>query len=264
MTGTGENGRGGDGGRTGDCGDVLAVDFDGVVADALKECALVTWLGGRGLDPSLSGAEQLERVPDEFVERFRRVRDYARLLDHFVVAHLPGAGAVDSQAAFDALFSGLDAAFVRGFTTAAGAAREWLRTGEPDFWLDLHTLYPGMAGLLRRCGGRVVVVTAKDEGSVRAILARHGVEHTVREVFGECRHKAGAVLDVSARWGVPVERITFIDDNLANVREVARTGARARWALWGYATPEHRAEADRHAVPALHLSEVRHLAPVTV
>ncbi len=245
-------------------GGVLAVDFDGVVADALQECALVTWLGGRGTDTSVPGAEQLKRVPDEFVERFRHIRDYARLLDHFVVAHLPGAGTVDSQAAFDALFAGLEPEYVRTFTTAATAARERLRTGEPDFWLGLHTLYPGMADLLRRHSGRVVVVTAKDEDSVRAILARHGLGHTVREVFGECRDKTAAVLDVSARWGVPVGNITFIDDNLANVRRVAATGARARWALWGYATPEHRAEADRYAVPVLHLSEVRHLAPAAV
>ncbi|GGL80473.1 hypothetical protein GCM10010129_25110 [Streptomyces fumigatiscleroticus] len=245
-------------------GDVLAVDFDGVVADALQECALVTWLGGRGPHASVPGAEQLQRLPEEFVQRFRHIRNYARVLDHFVVAHLPGADAVDSQTAFDTLFSGLEPEYVRAFAEAAGAARERLRTGEPDFWLGLHTLYPGMADLLRRFSGRVVVVTAKDEDSVRAILARHGLGHTVREVFGECGDKAGAVLDVSARWDVPVGNITFIDDNLANVRKVAETGARARWALWGYATPEHRAEADRCAVPALHLSEVCRLASAAV
>lgn len=241
--------------------DVLAIDFDGVVADALQECALVTWIGGRGPVPGLSGAEQLERVPDAFVERFRRIRNHARSLDHFVVAHEPAADTVDSQAAFDALFSGLEPEYVRTFTSAATAARERLRTGEPDFWLGLHTLYPGMAGLLRRHNGRVVVVTAKDEASVRAILARHGLEHTVREVLGECGDKAAAILGVSARWGVPAGDITFLDDNLTHVRRVAATGARARWALWGYATPEHRAEAERYAVPALHLSEVPHLAP---
>lgn len=247
-------------------GDVLAVDFDGVVADALQECALVTWLGvrGPGPDTSVPGAEQLRRVPGEFVERFRRIRDYSRLLDHFVVAHLPGAATVHSQAGFDALFRGLEPEYVRAFAEGATAAREWLRTSEPDFWLDLHTLYPGMADLLRRYSGRTVVVTAKDEGSVRAILARHGLEHTVREVFGECGRKAEAVLDVSERWGVPVETITFIDDNLTNVRGVAETGARARWARWGYATPEHRAEAERFAVPALDLTDVPRLAPAAV
>ncbi|MEV0601770.1 HAD family hydrolase [Streptomyces sp. NPDC050315] len=244
--------------------EVLAVDFDGVVADAPAECALVTWLGVRGLDTSVTGAEQLRRVPGDFVERFRHIRNYSRLLDHFMVAHLPTAAAVGSQAEFDALFSGLAPERVREFTHQAGAAREWLRTEEPDFWLDLHTLYPGMADLLRRYSGSVVVITAKDEGAVRAVLARQGLEDTVREVFGECGRKAEALLDVSARWAVPVEHITFIDDNLANVRRAIETGARARWARWGYATPEHRAEAERFAVTALDLSEVAHLAPVAV
>ncbi|MFC6066171.1 HAD family hydrolase [Streptomyces ochraceiscleroticus] len=242
----------------------LAIDFDGVIADGLEECALVTWLGVRGLDTSVPGAEQLKRVPGEFIERFRHIRNYSRLLEHFVVAHLPMAATVDSQAEFDVLLSGLEPEYVRDFTARATAAREWLRTSEPDFWLDLHTLYPGMADLLHRYSGSVVVVTAKDEGSVRAILVRHGLKHSVREVFGECGRKAEAVLDVSARWGVPVEHITFIDDNLTNVRKVAETGARARWALWGYGTPEHRAEAERFAVAALDLSEVVRLAPVAV
>ncbi|ARQ67546.1 HAD family hydrolase [Streptomyces marincola] len=245
---------------------VLALDFDGVIADALDECALVTLLGARPLDRSVPGREQIAsmraREGGAYLARFRHVRDYSRLLDHFVVAHLPEGGRVADQAAFDALFRTLPAGHVRDFTARATAAREWFRTREPAFWLDLHTLYPGVPELLRRHRGSVVVVTAKDEGSVRAILRRHGLEDTVREVFGECARKADAVRDVAGRWGVSPADVTFVDDNLANVRAVAATGADARWARWGYQTPEHRAEAERYAVPSLELADLAALAPV--
>jgi phosphoglycolate phosphatase-like HAD superfamily hydrolase len=242
--------------------ELLALDFDGVVCDALEECALVTWLGIHPLDPSLSGPDRLGAVPAEFIARFRTVRDYARLLDHFVVAHLPESAGIASQADFDRLFDALSPEYVRQFTDTATRAREWLRTREPEFWLDLHTLYPGIADLLRRYRGSVVVVTAKDADSVRAILARHGLDGTVAEVFGECSRKDETVREVSARWGVPLERVTFVDDNLTNAARVAATGARVRWAQWGYQTPEHRAEAERLALTPLHLADLASLTPV--
>ncbi|MER8042200.1 HAD family hydrolase [Streptomyces sp. NPDC094032] len=247
--------------RNGNHPAVLALDFDGVIADALEECALVTWLGIHPYDTSIPGPTQLAAVPPEFLERFRRIRDYSRLLDHFVVAHLPEAATVASQADFDRLYEALDPSYVRKFTQTATAARDRLRTQESDFWLDLHTLYPGIDALLRRFGGSVVVVTAKDADSVRAILGRHGLGDTVAEIFGETGAKAEAVQDVSTRWGVPLDRFTFIDDNLTNAVRVGATGAHSRWAQWGYQTPEHRAEAARLAVVPLELAEVASLTP---
>ncbi|GCD39559.1 MULTISPECIES: HAD family hydrolase [Streptomyces] len=232
---------------------MLALDFDGVICDALDECALVTWLGERPHDRTVAGPGQLERLPGTFTERFRKVRDYARLLDHFLVAHLTEAGSITSQADFDRLFSSLPRERVARFTTAASEAREWFRAVEPDFWLGLHTLYPGVPELLRHAGA-VVIVTAKDESSVRSILRRNGLEWTVAEVYGECAHKAAAVQDACARRGVPLDAVTFVDDNLPNVRNVAAVGVRARWAQWGYQTPEHRAEAALSGIEGLELA----------
>ncbi|MEO3976557.1 HAD family hydrolase [Streptomyces sp. CAU 1734] len=240
---------------------LIALDFDGVIADALEECALVTWFGVRDFDRTLGGARQLRGVPQEFIERFAGVRDYSRLLDHFVVAHLPSAGAVSSQRDFDRLFAELSSEFVRAFTEKATATREWLRTREPDFWLDLHTLHPGIGELLRRFDGAAVVVTAKDAESVRAILARHGLDGTVAEIIGECGHKAEAVREVAGRWEILPRDIVFIDDNLTNALRVAETGADSRWAQWGYQTPEHRAEAARRSPAPLRLDELASLAP---
>ncbi|MGW4161491.1 HAD family hydrolase [Streptomyces sp. NPDC004788] len=240
---------------------ILALDFDGVVCDALEECALVTWLGIHPYDPGMPGPDRLKAVPADFTDRFRSVRNYSRLLDHFVVAHHPESAGLTTQAGFDRLFEALDPGYVRRFTETATAARDRLRTTEPEFWLDLHTLYPGVDALLRRFAGSVVVVTAKDADSVRAILARHGLDGTVAEIFGETGAKAEAVQDVCARWGVPVERVTFIDDNLTNAVRVGATGARSRWAQWGYQIPEHRAEAARLGVVPLGLDEIGALVP---
>ncbi|WP_035304665.1 HAD family hydrolase [Actinokineospora inagensis] len=235
---------------------LLALDFDGVVCDALDECALVTWFGEHEHDRSIPGAEHLAALPDEFVARFRAVRDHSRLLDHFVLAHHRAVDAVVTQRDFDDLFAALDPAEVAEFTSRASAARAWLREHEPEFWLDLHRLYAGLPDALRRHAGSVAIITAKDSASVRAILDRHALGDTVSEVYGECGGKADAVRDLAARRGLAPSSVTFVDDNLANVRRVAETGARALWAQWGYQIPEHRAEAARVGVRPLELSAV--------
>jgi len=154
------------------------------------------------------------------------------------------------------IYSAIASATVRLFITVATAARERCRTEEATYWLDLHTLYPGVADLLERHAGAVAVVTAKDAESVWTILRRRGLEHTVAEVIGECSRKDEAVLDLCKRHGGTARGITFIDDNLTNVRQVAAIGAVTRWATWGYHTPADAAVAADLGVRPLALSEV--------
>jgi phosphoglycolate phosphatase-like HAD superfamily hydrolase len=238
---------------------MLILDFDGVICDALTECALVTWLGVHPPSPNTPVSAYAAAMPRGFVERFRTIRDYARTLDHFVTAHRPMAAYLTSQAAFDRLFASIADVFVAEFTAQAAAARARCREEEPEFWTGLHTLYPGVEDLLRRHAGKVCIVTAKDEDSAWRILRHHEVDDTVLEIVGESSRKADAVRALSERHGVDVADNTFIDDNLTNAVQVAATGARALWATWGYHTPEHEEQADRAGLPRLRLSDLADL-----
>ena len=234
----------------------LIVDFDGVVVDALDECALVTWLGLHPPAPSEPVSAAMTVMPTEFRRRFARVRDFSRTLHHFVVAHRAAAGHIASQAEFDNLYAAITPATVRDFVARASASRQRCREEEAPFWLDLHTLYPGVADLLERHAGSVAIVTAKDEESVWTILRRRGLEHTVVEVVGESSRKDEAVRALCQRFGLTPPQVTFIDDNLSNVCQVSGTGAGARWATWGYHTPEDRAAAGRSGVRPLDLADL--------
>lgn len=234
----------------------LIVDFDGVVVDALEECALVTWLGVHPPVASAPVSAYLPAIPPGFLRRFARVRDFSRTLDHFLVAHRPAADRIAAQAEFDRIFGVLTPATVRSFVAGAGAARQRCRTEEAPFWLDLHTLYPGIDALLERHAGAVAVITAKDAESVWTILRRRGLAHTVVEVIGECGRKDDALRDLCRRYGARPQDVTFVDDNLTNVSRVAATGARHAWATWGYHTPEDVATAARLGIPRISLAEV--------
>jgi phosphoglycolate phosphatase-like HAD superfamily hydrolase len=239
---------------------MLILDFDGVICDALTECALVTWLGVHPPAPSAPVSAYAAAMPRGFLDRFRTIRDYARTLDHFVTAHRPMAAYLTSQAAFDRLYRSIAGVFVADFTAQASAARARCRDEEPEYWTGLHTLYPGVDTLLRRHAGKVCIVTAKDEDSVWQILRHHKVDQTVLEIVGESSRKADAVRTLAARYAVAADECTFIDDNLTNAIQVAATGARTLWATWGYHTPEHEAEAQRVNLPRLRLPDLADLA----
>jgi phosphoglycolate phosphatase-like HAD superfamily hydrolase len=240
----------------------LVLDFDGVICDATRECALVTWLGVHPPDPSVPVSSYLGAMETEsgFVHRFRHIRGFARVLEHFLVAHDPAATCIRTGAQFDALFRAIPAGDVADFAQAASAARRRCRAEEPAFWLGLHTLYPGITQVLQDNAGAVAVVTAKDAASVRAVLERHGLAGTVAEITGECGSKPEAVRDLCARYGIAPQMVTFIDDNLSNVTSVAATGAAAYWATWGYHAPEDPAAAARAGVRPLELAGLPALA----
>lgn len=239
---------------------MLILDFDGVICDALTECALVTWLGAHPPSPAMPVSAYERAMPRGFVERFRKIRDYARTLEHFVTAHRPMAAHAATQAGFDRLYASIAQVYVRDFTAAANAARARCREEEPGYWAGLHGLYPGVGELLRRHAGKACIVTAKDERSVRQILRHHGVGGTVLDVIGESSRKAEAVRALAARHGIATEDATFVDDNVANVAQVAATGARALWATWGYHTPEHEEQAARGGLARLRLPDLPGLA----
>ena len=238
----------------------IILDFDGVVCDGTEECALITWLGVHPPSPRTPISSHLIAIPRGFLERFRKIRAYSRVLDHFIVAHRPIAAHIQTRSRFDTVFRCIAADYVRDFVKTATAARTRCRNEEASFWLDLHTLYPGIAELLQDRSGDVIVVTAKDEDSVRTILNRHGIEHTVAEVIGECSQKDQAVRELCARHGISPNTVTFVDDNLTNVLRVATTGANTYWAMWGFHTAEDLAEAERVAVARLRLDDLPTLA----
>lgn len=239
----------------------LVLDFDGVVCDALSECALVTWLGVHPPHPASAVSSHAGAMPRGFTQRFRVVRNYARTLEHFLVAHRPGAAHIRTRARFEMIFACLAPSFTAAFSSAATSARRRCRTEEPRYWLDLHVFYPGITDLLREHAGAIAVVTAKDEPSVRAILTRHGLGHTVGDVIGECRDKAGAVRAICRRHDTDPRSVLFLDDNVGNVRQVAQSGADARWAAWGYHTREDVDDLARLRIPRVELADLPTLIP---
>ena len=121
---------------------------------------------------------------------------------------------------------------------------------DPAGWLAELAPYPGLCALLRRRAGdvRLAIATAKDRGSVRRLLAAYGIAELFPDGFvldkeaGE--RKRQHVEQLADRAGIAPAEVTFVDDKVNHLEDVAGLGARCVLASWGYNGPRERRIAE--------------------
>lgn len=237
----------------------VALDFDGLICDGLSENMLVAWNSHHGKELEAFGDRGLGEIPAAFAERFLAARAFARHLGHFLVP-LVTAQAVTTQREFDACWAVIAPAQVEEFVRRANDYRTRARAARSGTWLGYHELYPGMRELLRALDASTYIVTAKDAGSVLAILASNGIEMDAARVFGELRSKLRTLELIAEREGGDRADLLFLDDSVANVVGARGEGYDAHWATWGYNAPEHFELARDQRVPLVALDDVPGLA----
>jgi phosphoglycolate phosphatase-like HAD superfamily hydrolase len=242
---------------------IFALDFDGVIADGLNECILVTWNGYYDKQLDDFSAEGLAEVPDWFIERFTHCRKFAKHLGHFAVAIFDRDTPIRTQMDYERLYLSLDPLEVESFVARVNEYRANARTHQESLWLDQHTLYPNIQSFLRGLDVPLYIVSAKDRDSIIKILARAGIEIAPHQVFGEQRNKPVALKAIQQYESVRPEEIFFLDDNISNVIDVQQAGYGAYWALWGYRADHHLELARQHQVATLSLEQLSELTTST-
>jgi hypothetical protein len=236
--------------------DILALDFDGVCCDGLREyfetsrrtCARV-WPADEppaasafeafcALRPViLSGWEMpvLLRAIGRGVPRAEILGDWERVRAELVAAE---------ATAGDVLIARLGHALDE-------VRREWIAADEAG-WIALHAPYGGVDGLRRLVAepGRSVLVTTKDGGFARRILDHWGVR--LADVQGKetGAHKCLNLRALIAAWRAERgsrPRLSFVEDRLETLQHVTThpdlDDARLFLAAWGYNTEAARAVA---------------------
>jgi phosphoglycolate phosphatase-like HAD superfamily hydrolase len=136
---------------------------------------------------------------------------------------------------------------------------------DPQSWLALHRLYPGIAAWLRRlltAGQPVVVLSTKGKEFLDAILAAHDIRFPPGRVIGKAeprRAKWEVLRELAAQDGVPPGGLWFVEDRLPTLLELRRrapdlAAAGLFLADWGYVFPDRDPAAARAAgIPVLDL-----------
>jgi phosphoglycolate phosphatase-like HAD superfamily hydrolase len=234
--------------------EVITLDFDGVLCDGLAECLLVSWLAFADQVQPGNSVALLDTIPSSFKDHFARCRNFVRHSGHFVIPFLSDA-TFETQADFDAAYRAVAAGRLEAFLRRFGACRKRLRQDQPEQWLALHTLYPGVKSALQAARLPLFIVTAKDTASVLAILEAAGVPFGEDRIYGGVTAKPAAFHDIARQSGCSPERVAIYDDSVLNVAEARGAGFDAIWARWGYSSAEHQRIAASKSLPSVSLDD---------
>lgn len=249
---------------------VLALDFDGVIADSAREAFAVSLRteaalrGGAPLAP-LEGADGLgDARTRALLERFlelmplgNRAEDYAVML-----AALREERTLPEQSDYDAFRDALDPAYLRAFHARFYEERATWAERDPEGWRRLMPAFPNVPERLRRraADATLAIATAKDRASVRALLRDYGLDEAVPEARLLDKEtglrKSDHVRRLTELLGVPASAVTFVDDKLRHLEDVAPLGARCVLAAWGYNGERERRGARRRGYRVCGLPEL--------
>ena len=239
---------------------VLALDFDGVVCDSLRECfatALATYeelhpesplirrLRGRCGDGRWHG---LDVADDPIAISFEAMAPLGNRAEDFGVALRAVEGFLEltDQGAYNAFYATIDGEWLERFHAAFYEQRDRARAFDLHGWVDLHRSYPAFHELLRRRSSEttLALATAKDRRSAELLLDRMGIgglfapEQVYDKETGTS--KTAHLTAISRYTGADFEAITFVDDKVNHLETVAPLGVRPVLAGWGHNTPrEH-------------------------
>ncbi len=259
--------------------EVLALDFDGVIVDSIRETFTIAVRVFAAHNPSarLSGhpmAAAGRRRPELFpftedptfcsfldmVPLGNRAEDYAVILDA-----IEEGVAVADQSAYDKLYRQRDHGWLEEAHAQFYAGRARLREESFETWRLLQEPYEPLINLLRRHAGRMTlaVVTARDAESVDLLveawglgdLFSPGLVFDKRYGINKTAHLRGLFEKLSVAPG----DVTFVDDKLNHLQRVAPLGVRPVLAAWGYNTPREHRLAARAGIPVAHLDDAEAL-----
>ncbi len=234
---------------------VLALDFDGLICDALNECILVSWNGYYGKSLDDFSQEGLEVIPRKFRKIFQRCRNFAQHLGHFIVPFLDAQNTIISADDFNLVYESVSSDVVEEFIQKVTTYRHQIRNTKETEWLQHHSLYPGMQTFLTQMKLPVYIVTAKDGESVLKILNSVGINLDENRIFGEQKNKVEAFQQITDLEHIHNQQLYFFDDNILNVLSAQKSGYTAYWATWGYNAPEHFHIAQENSVSSITLSQ---------
>lgn len=232
---------------------VLALDFDGVLCDGLKEYFITAWNAYCNLWHPDS-----RTPPDGLAESFYRLRPVvetgwempvviravlqgiseAEILDHWAVI----AQQIVAQATLTPaeLVAQVDA------TRDAWIARDI------GSWLAEHRFYPGVCDRLKRIlqtEVQVAIISTKEGRFIRQLLEQQGIDLTDLQIYGkEVKRPKGDILLELMMVFDENAMFWFVEDRLKTLQGIQQrpelAGVQLFLADWGYNTAQERAEAN--------------------
>ncbi|MDX2244479.1 MAG: HAD family hydrolase [Leptolyngbyaceae cyanobacterium bins.302] len=246
---------------------VLALDFDGVVCDGLKEYFITAWRAYCNLWQPESATP-----PEGLAESFYRLRPVVETgweMPVVIRAVLRGVREEDIFANWTTI--------ARQITTEEqltpaelmaqvdGTRDEWI-TSDVTSWLGQHQFYPGVIDRLKailQSEIHVVIISTKEGRFIQQLLEQQEVDLTDLQLYGKevKRPKSEILLELMQAFGKDAV-FWFVEDRLKTLQSIQKRPELEEVQLfladWGYNTAGDRAQAMRD--PHIHLISLEQFA----
>ena len=251
----------------------LFLDFDGVICNSIDECYVSSWLAYHGLakhawpSDGRAGARASEdagsdialsdlpdSVPIADHGRFTRYRPLIRRGgDYLLLQYCVDNGIeLETQCDLDSMSADLGEEGTEATHTQFYRAREQLLRDDPEYWLQLNTLYPEVARHLSRLAERHWIITTKEASFAQRILAYHAVEWPLERIICSGKSRKFSVIEDMLEE-LPERRAILVDDQIDHLKEQTRPDVYGVLAAWGFVMPEWL---EQTHVPILERSEI--------
>lgn len=238
---------------------VLALDFDGVLCDGLKEYFKTAWMAYCNLwQPS-------EKTPPAGLAasfyRLRPVVETGWEMPLVLKAVEDGFTEIELLADWPTIAKQLVSHYNLDPATLMaevdGLRDRWI-AADVDSWLAEHRFYPGVSDRLKailQTDTQITIISTKEGRFIQQLLQKEGIDLTDLQILGKevKRSKANILKELIQIF--PTATFWFVEDRLKTLQAIQPQPELAGVALfladWGYNTPAERLFAEQN--PNLHL-----------
>jgi phosphoglycolate phosphatase-like HAD superfamily hydrolase len=219
---------------------VLALDFDGVVVDSIRECLVVAANALVVFQERSDRISQLDELGADLAREARRIRNFIRHGQDYVsiLYALQQKVNIQNQQDFDTFLEAnksLNAQFRRLFYEERS---RFLRE-QPEQWLALNPLYRGMSDFLKAWQNQrehFFIITTKLRENVLAITEPARIAILPEQIFSadDRLSKTEIIRNLLRQLQIEPEQFHFIDDQVDTLIRAQVTGVNLYLAEWGY------------------------------
>jgi phosphoglycolate phosphatase-like HAD superfamily hydrolase len=228
---------------------ILALDFDGVIVDSLRDAFVTGFnayltlfpstklLDGKKITYSMIGFDFFDT---DLFDRFEKLRGYVNSGEHIIVAFaaIDADKKINSQNDFDKFTEGFSKKDIKRFEKAFYDERKSLKTDIRE-WYKLNHVFNIIAKVIRdfKDKERLYIVTSKDKDTVFSLCKKKklGVnENNILDRFSEL-NKLKKLKQISKDLSIKEEDVYFIDDLLLHLLSIKEnSNVNCFMASWGY------------------------------
>ncbi|PZV11555.1 MAG: haloacid dehalogenase [Leptolyngbya sp.] len=228
---------------------VLALDFDGVLCDGLREYFKTSWQAYCKLWQPVSLVP-----PEGLAESFYRLRPVVEtgwempLLLHAVLQGISEAAVLQNWTAIAQQLVATEQLHPAALIAEVDRIRDHWIASDVTSWLAEHRFYPGVCDRLKatlQTDTQVAIISTKEGRFIQQLLAQQGIDLTDLQLFGKevKRPKSEILFELMQVFGNDAT-FWFVEDRLKTLQGIAKKPeldtVQLFLADWGYNTSRDR------------------------